>query len=105
MRPVFKARRISPSGTSSDLEYTFNVEKAGKYTLTATICTMNDKQRLMLAVHDEEILLEMPNTLGDWGEQTVEIDLDEGENMLHFWRDKPPQYGMAIKAFTLKPLE
>jgi hypothetical protein len=48
----------------------------------------------------------MPFTLGQWQEsQPVTLTLDEGENTLRFWRNKPPQYGLAIKDFTLTPVK
>ena len=35
----------------------------------------------------------------------VALTLEEGENILRFSRNKPPQYGLAIKNFTLTPLK
>ncbi len=32
-----------------------------------------------------------------------ELTLNKGENILRFWRDQPPQYGLAVKEFTLTP--
>jgi hypothetical protein len=47
----------------------------------------------------------MPFTLGRWQEsEPVTLTLAEGENILRFWRDQPPQYGLAVKGFTLAPV-
>ena len=48
----------------------------------------------------------MPFTAGDWQEsEPVTLDLEQGENTLRFWRDQPPQYGLAIQVFTLAPVK
>ena len=48
----------------------------------------------------------MPFTLGDWQQSApVTINLKEGENILRFSRNTPPQYGLAIKDFTLTPVK
>jgi hypothetical protein len=48
----------------------------------------------------------MPFTEGNWQEsKPVEVSLNKGKNTLAFWRDQPPQYGLAIKEFTLKPIK
>ena len=47
----------------------------------------------------------MPFTTGSWGQsQPVTLNLNRGKNTLRFFRDNPPQYGMAIRSFTLKPV-
>jgi hypothetical protein len=47
----------------------------------------------------------MPFTLGDWQEsEPVTLNLEEGANILRFSRNNPPQYGLAIKDFTLTPV-
>jgi hypothetical protein len=33
------------------------------------------------------------------------LTLKEGENALHFSRINPPQAGIAVKSFTLKPVK
>ena len=66
-----------------------------KYSLTAQVVMANYNQRLHVSVNDavSEIAMEMPFTL------------EEGENTLRFWRNQPPQYGLAIKDFTLTPVK
>ncbi|HUT12258.1 MAG TPA: hypothetical protein VMY42_17300 [Thermoguttaceae bacterium] len=51
-------------------------------------------------------ILERIKTLGRWQEsEPVTLTLEEGENTLRFSRSNPPQYGMAIKDFTLAPVK
>jgi hypothetical protein len=55
---------------------------------------------------DSEVALVMPFTLGDWQEsEPVTLNLNEGANILRFSRNNPPQYGLAIKDFTLTPVK
>ena len=82
--------------------------RAGKYQLTARVVTSNYGQRLCVSTNDssEEIVMEMPFTEGNWKTaDPVEVNLKEGENTLRFWRNQPPQYGLAIKEFTLTPVK
>jgi len=94
-------------GTSSRLEYEVTAPRAGKYALSARVVTANCKQRLNVSANDAGpgVTMEMPFTVGNWQDaKPVAITLKEGENTLRFWRDSPPQYGLAVKSFTLKPL-
>ena len=46
----------------------------------------------------------LPFTLGQWQDtHPVPVQLEEGENTLHFSRNNPPQYGVAVRSFTLTP--
>jgi len=106
-----KSPKEDPTGLSqgikSQLEYTVTASKAGKYSLAAQVVTVNCDQRLNVAVNDDaaETVVEMPFTCGKWQEcEPVTLTLKEGENVLCFRRDKPPQQGMAIRSFTLKPV-
>ena len=69
--------------------------------------TAQHGQRLNVAVGDAaEIVMEMPFTLGQWQESDpVTVTLAEGENILRFSRNNPPQFGMAVKDFTLTPVK
>lgn len=103
--------KIDPTGpsqgTKSRIEYEFTAARSGDYELTAKVVTANYDQRLNLAVNDSktEIAIELPFTVGDWQESDpVVVTLKKGTNRLNFWRDKPPQYGLAIKEFKLIPL-
>lgn len=94
-------------GTKSRFEYTVSVPQAGKYALKARVVTVNYDQRLNVAANDAEsdVVMEMPFTCGDWQEsKPVTLTLKEGGNTLRFFRNDPPQYGMAVKAFTLQPV-
>jgi len=90
----------------SFVEYTINIPKAGQYAFTARVVTMNYEQMLQVAANDDTVgtRIELPFTLGTWKEtEPVVIDLKQGENRLKFWRTDGPQYGIAVKSFTLKP--
>jgi formylglycine-generating enzyme required for sulfatase activity len=104
--------RVDPTGpsqgTKSRFEYKVIAPRSGNYSLTAQIVTANYDQRLNVSVGDadSEVVLEMPFTLGKWQESDpVTLTLEEGENTLRFWRNQPPQYGLAIKDFTLTPVK
>jgi formylglycine-generating enzyme required for sulfatase activity len=93
-------------GTQSRFEYKVTVPRSGKYSLTAQVVTANYDQRLNVSVGDadSEITMDMPFTLGKWQEsEPVTLTLKKGENTLRFSRNKPPQYGLAVKSFALKP--
>lgn len=95
-------------GTKSRFEYKVTAPRSGKYSLTARVVTANYDQRLNVAANDadSEIAMEMPFTVGNWQDsKPVTLTLEEGENTLRFWRNQPPQYGLAIKDFTLTPVK
>jgi formylglycine-generating enzyme required for sulfatase activity len=94
-------------GTMSRMEYEVTVPRSGNYALTAQVVTANYDQRINVAANDSatETTLTMPFTKGSWQEsQPVTLTLSEGPNTLRFWRDNPPQYGLAIKSFILRPV-
>jgi len=102
--------KIDPTGPllgiHSSMEYAVEVPKAGTYTLTARVVTSNVEQSLQLSVNGSKapIDIELPFTIGMWGEsKPVKLELKQGKNTLHFWRDRAPQYGVAVKSFTLTP--
>jgi len=113
-----KSPKVDPTGpnqgTISHLEFNkIQITQSGNYSLTARVVTVNANQRLCLSwknasnqKEEEERVLEMPFTMGEWGySKPVTLFLESGEIALKFWRDNPPQYGLAIKEFVLKPLD
>ena len=95
-------------GTNSRFEYEVTVPRSGEYSLTAQVVTAQYEQRLNVAVNDShsEKTIDLPFTLGGWQEsEPVMLTLQEGENTLKFWRNQPPQYGLAVKSFTLRPMK
>jgi formylglycine-generating enzyme required for sulfatase activity len=104
--------KVDPTGPSqgekSNFEYEVTLPRAGNYSLTAEVVTANYDQRINVATNDNEspLVMTMPFTLGKWqASEPVTITLKEGTNVLRFWRDAPPQYGLAIKSFILKPAQ
>lgn len=104
--------KVDPTGPSqgekSHFEYKITTPRAGKYALTARVVTNQYDQRLNVAVNDADskTTIEMPFTLGQWQQsEPITLTLEEGENTVRLWRDQPPQYGVAIKEFTLTPVE
>jgi formylglycine-generating enzyme required for sulfatase activity len=94
-------------GAKSSFEYKVVAPQAGKYALTAQVVTANYEQRINVAANasDTPLVIELPFTAGDWQEsESVTLTLKKGENRLRFWRDQPPQYGVAVKQFTLTPV-
>ena len=107
-----KSPKQDPTGPSqgvkSRFEYQVTVPRSGKYALTARVVTNQYDQRLSVSASDADsgIVIEMPFTLGRWQEsKPVTLTLEQGENTLRFWRDQPPQYGLAVKSFALKPAQ
>lgn len=94
-------------GTKSSFEYKVVAPKTGEYALTAQVVTANDEQRINVAANDSDtpLIIELPFTVGDWQEsESVTLTLKKGENRLRFWRDQPPQYGVAVKKLVLTPV-
>ncbi len=103
--------KVDPTGPSqgvkSRFEYKVTVPRTGKYALTAVVVTANYDQRLNVSVGDAgpETTLELPFTLGTWqSSEPVTLSLEKGETVLRFSRNKPPQYGVAVKSFALEPV-
>jgi formylglycine-generating enzyme required for sulfatase activity len=103
--------KVDPTGPSqgrkSCFEYKITVPRSGKYSLTARVVTANYDQQLYVSANgaESEIAIEMPFTVGKWRDsEPVTLNLKKGENALRFSRTQPPQYGLAIKSFTLKPV-
>ncbi len=95
-------------GTKSRFEYKVTAPRSGKYSMTARVVTANYGQRLNVSVNDadSETAMEMPFTVGNRQDSDpITLTLEEGENTLRFWRNQPPQYGVAIKDFTLTPVK
>jgi len=106
-----KSPKQDPTGPSQDpqscVDYTINVPQAGQYELTARVVTMNDEQTMNVAANEDSIpiTMPMPFTCGMWKNSgPAVLALKQGENVLKFSRTNPPQYGIALKSFTLKPV-
>uniref|UniRef100_A0A7C4ARZ7 Uncharacterized protein n=1 Tax=Desulfomonile tiedjei TaxID=2358 RepID=A0A7C4ARZ7_9BACT len=88
---------------SDTFEYTFDVARAGKYALVATVATPKWDQRLsMTANGGTPVELALPYTIGLWDKTApVEIELKAGKNVLKF--QGPAR--VTIKNFTLTPVK
>jgi formylglycine-generating enzyme required for sulfatase activity len=106
-----KSPKTDPTGPKQAIKsrfgYKLTASKAGKYSLEAKVVTANYDQRIKVSANEgQEIAMKMPFTEGVWqSSQPVELTLVKGENLLNFWRDEPPQKGVAIKEFVLTPLK
>lgn len=93
-------------GAPQDFVYTLDAPRAGTYGLSLRFVTVTGDQPLQVTVNDAEepVAMLLPLTLGMW--QTfgpVDVDLDEGENTLRFFREGENIRGLTIKDFTLTP--
>jgi len=103
--------KVDPTGPKqaerSHLEYIVTVPEAGNYSLAARVVTANYEQKLCVSANGgkSESTMTMPFTLGKWQEsKPITLALKKGENRLQFLRRGPPQYGVAIKSFSLTPV-
>lgn len=107
-----KSPKEDPTGpkqaNKSKVEYEVEVPQAGRYALAARVVTANAEQSLTLRANGdhEPIAMELPFTCGTWQDsKPVTVTLKKGKNVLRFCRDNPPQYGVAVKSFTLRPVQ
>ena len=74
--------------------------------MVAEVVTVNYNQQLKVSVNGNEssgVVVVLPFTNGYWQESpSVILHLEKGEHIIRFWREKPPQYGVSIRTFTLK---
>jgi hypothetical protein len=86
----------------------FNVEApaAGKYELTAEVCTVTEGREFMLRLNRRTIIdIALPYTKGYWGKtKPTPVDLKKGRNTFQF-TIKAPNKGISIKHFKLKPVK
>jgi len=106
-----KSPKVDPTGpsqgTTSRMEYEVRVPRSGKYELIADVVTANYDQKIKVAVNDAEegTTLSLPFTEGSWKtSRPITVELKTGRNVIRLYRDFPPQYGVAVKSFTLKPV-
>jgi hypothetical protein len=108
------------AGGGTRFKYSVNAPKAGKYTLSARMVTVNFNQNLEVSVNGAESKTKImgPYTAGKWQDtKPVTLTLKKGKNTLLFNRSNPKepqpvdgkdtlhfQRGIAIKSFTLKPV-
>jgi len=86
--------------------YGIHLPKAGKYEFTAHVCTVTvDRQCLLRVNRRTYVDVDIPYTKADWMDtEPVELELKEGRNQFQYTH-KPPNKGVSIKHFTLKPVK
>lgn len=83
-------------------EYTFDVPKAGKYRLVASVATPKPNQKLFATANGgAAVEMALPYTIGLWGKTApVEVELKAGGNVLKFHGPARVTFG----EFTLTPM-
>jgi hypothetical protein len=97
---------LTPEGIKLEAEYTFEAPKAGKYALTSRMASSRwDMSLLVSANGAEPVEMEIPFKTGLWETSApVVVELKAGSNTLAFARPEDMRKGIAIKDFTLTPL-
>ena len=91
--------------SATQFEYEVDAANSGVYFLKAMVVTNKYSQKITLELNSSVTDLELPFTLGDWQEsKPVKVYLKQGKNILRFYRNEPPQKGMAVKYFILEPV-
>jgi hypothetical protein len=87
------------------LSYTVDIPRAGKYGFTAHVCTVTVDRQFLLRVNRRTLVdVDIPYTKADWMDtEPVELELKKGRNRI-LYTQKPPNKGVSIKYFKLKPM-
>ena len=87
------------------LSYKIYLPKAGKYEFTAHVCSVTVDRQFLLRVNRRTLVdVDIPYTKADWMDtEPVELELKEGRNQI-LYTHKPPNKGLSIKYFKLKPV-
>jgi len=87
------------------LKYYVELPKAGKYAFTAHVCSVTVDRQFLLRVNRRTLVdVDIPFTKADWMDtEPVELELKEGRNQI-LYTHKPPNKGLSIKYFKLKPM-
>ena len=99
---------IGPTqGAKTVFQYEINAPASGTYNLTAKVVTNKHSQNMTVSVNDSDPeSFTLPFTIGTWKDSSpVKVTLKKGKNIIRFSRIKPPQKGVAVKSFTLKPVK
>lgn len=85
-------------------DYVVDVPKAGKYTFTSRVATVQDGQQAMLGVNAAKpISVPVPYTVGMWqASGPVEVELNQGKNTIQY-ELLTGSRGVTIKEFILRP--
>jgi len=88
------------------LKYYIDIPKAGKYEFTAHVCSVTVDRQFLLRVNRRTFVdVGIPYTKADWMDtEPVVLELKEGRNQI-LYTHKPPNKGLSIKYFKLKPIK
>lgn len=88
------------------LKYDVELPAAGKYAFVARVCTVTVDREFLLRVNRRTLVnIALPYTKGMWEDtQPAMLDLAAGRNTLMFTIE-PPNKGVSIKQFKLKPVK
>jgi len=88
------------------LSYRIDIPKAGKYEFTAHVCTVTVDRQCLLRVNRRTLLnVDIPYTKADWMDtEPIVLELREGRNQI-LYTHRPPNKGVSIKHFNLKPVK
>ena len=94
------------AGRPELLKFKVEAPAAGKYELTAEICTLTMDREFILRLNRHTIIdIALPYTKGYWGEtKPAPVELKKGRNTFQF-TIVAPNKGISIKHFKLKPLK
>lgn len=86
-------------------EYVVDVPRAGKYTITSRVATVQDGQQVMLAVNAAKpVPMPVPYTVGMWQTSTpLDVQLQQGKNTIQY-ELLTESRGLTIKEFVLTPV-
>lgn len=87
--------------------YEFQVPRAGTYSLSARVATVQTGQIFSFSTKDSKQPIEtpVPYTKGMWQQtEPIKVSLDQGKNVIQF-ELKPDSRGVTIKEFILTPVK
>ncbi len=96
------------AANNPSFEYAVQSRNRGKYALFARVATASWRQSFEVTVNgDTTVRMPLPHTVGLWqATEPVEIDLNNGRNVLEFKRDYEGRgAGISISEFVLVPWE
>ena len=88
-------------------EYAFEAPRAGKYSVSARVVTVQEGQKFLFSANDSKqpVEIAVPYTVGKWQQtQPAQVILVNGKNVLHFGL-RDGSRGVSIKEIALTPMK